>query len=238
MSEIKEFNLLEYLNDDGIYLENVSLKNCSLVSSEECDLQFRKCIFQNVIIDGNNGIWGNAAVFEECEFRNCIFRGDFGEIYLEWSENYFKDCLFENISIEGEDDTSTITANGFFDCMFKNVNINQIIELLEQMISGGKMQNVLLYSSDMSRNLFVNVQMQKVKIQALYSENVMDSVIFKDVLLEWESEDDSYPDENIFFQCDTSGLTCQKHEVDEGEDYDEDDDYDGDEDEDDDYDED
>lgn len=224
MSKIRKVNLLEYLKDDEIYLENVSLKNCRLVSPEGYDLQFRKCIFQNVVIDGDLEEWGNAAEFYECEFRNCIFRGDFGETYFVMEENYFRDCLFENINIECEDDTSTITANGFFDCIFKNVNLNQIIEFLEQTISGGKMQNVLLYSSDMSRNLFSNIQMQKVKIQALYNENVMDSVIFKDVLLEWESEDDSYSDENIFFQCDTSGFICHKHEVDEDDDNDEDND--------------
>lgn len=215
MSEKREFDLSEYLKDDEVYLENVRLENCRLVSSGDNGIVFRKCVFQNVIIDGNNEKWGNETAFYECELRNCIFRGDFGETYLVWEENFFKNCLFENINIECGDDMSTIVDNGFFDCNFKNVKLNQDIEFLEQTISGGKMQNVLLISSSMSRNLFSKIQMEQVIIRALYSENVMDSIIFKDVMLEWELEDDNYPDENLFYQCDTSGLICRKHVSDE-----------------------
>lgn len=211
MSEIKDYDLLEYLKDEEIYMENINLASCKLVSSEDYGIMLKKCVFQNVIIDGNNGTWGNATVFKECEFRNCIFRGDFGEIYLEWSENFFKDCLFENINIEYGGDISSIDDNGFLNCNFKNVKLNQDIHLLHLTINGGTIYNLSLFSTHMRANLFSNLLMEHVKIQALYNNNIMDFVNFKDVLLEWESEDDNYSDENIFFQCDTNGLTCQKH---------------------------
>ena len=210
MSEIKEFDLLKYLKDDGIYLENVSLQNCRLTSSGAYSLFFRKCIFQNVILDGEHEEWGDA-LFYECEFRNCMFRGDFGETYLDWRENFFKTCLFENINIEYGGDISSITENGFFDCCFKNVKLNQDIHFINVMISNGSMQNIHLFSTHMIANLFSNIQMEQVKISALYSSNIMDSIIFKDVILKWELEDDNYPDENIFYHCDTSGLTCYEH---------------------------
>jgi uncharacterized protein YjbI with pentapeptide repeats len=73
MSELREFDLLKYLKDDGIYLENVSLENCSMASSGTYYLYFKKCVFQNVIFDGEHEEWGDASFFE-CEFRDCILK--------------------------------------------------------------------------------------------------------------------------------------------------------------------
>ena len=78
-------------------------------------------------------------------------------------------------------------------------------------ISGGEMQNMSLFSTHMISNIVSNVQMNHVKISALYGRNIMDSITFRDVFLEWESAYDPYPDNNIFYQCDTRGLICCKH---------------------------
>jgi len=224
MSEIKEFDLSEYLRDEEICMENTSLENCRLVSPRGNGLMLRKCIFQNVIIDGDCEKWGDTAEFYECEFRNCVFRGNFRGVYLVWEENLFKDCLFENIFIEVGDDESCITDNGFFDCNFINVNFVQDIEFLSQTIIGGKMQNVRLIMTHMTGNLFSKMQMEQVNIIALYDENVMDSVVFRDVMLEWESEDNDYLDENLFYQCNTNGLTCRRREENSYVEYEEEDD--------------
>lgn len=210
MSELREFDLLKYLKDDGIYLENVSLENCSMASSGTYYLYFKKCVFQNVIFDGEHEEWGDASFFE-CEFRDCMFCGDFGETYLDWRENFFKNCLFENINIEDGGSISSIVDNGFLNCNFMNVNLNQDIHLLQLTISGGEMQNMSLFSTNMISNVISNVQMNHVKISALYGDNIMDSITFRDVFLEWESPYDPHPDNNIFYQCDTRGLICRKH---------------------------
>ena len=140
-----------------------------------------------------------------------MFCGNFGETYLDWRENFFKNCLFENINIEDGGSRSSIVDNGFLNCNFMNVNLNQDIHLLQLTISGGEMQNMSLFSTNMISNVISNVQMNHVKISALYGDNIMDSITFRDVFLEWESPYDPHPDNNIFYQCDTRGLICRKH---------------------------
>lgn len=202
---MKDFDLSEYLKDREVNLKNVKVEDCR-ISGRLCKTScFAKCVFHNVVFD--RYFEDDVIFFEECEFTECVFHGSLRKSYLVLKDNLFKNCIFENISMEFGGEKSYIAGNGFFRCNFKNVKLIREIEFLNQTISGGKIEDAFLISPNMAGNQFSDMQMENVRIMAYYSDNVMASVVFRSVTLEWEA-DRNYDDGNMFYQCDTSGLTC------------------------------
>lgn len=211
MSERKEFDLTKYVKDDKVFLDNLRIENCMIGSTQYKNIIFIGCSFVNVVFEGHPEDSGGTVIFVGCDVNQCVFRGDLGKTYLEIRENSFRECLFEKISMEWGGEISSIVENGVFDCEFKNVKLIRELEFLSQTIRGGNIENVRLLSTNMSGNQFSDLQINNTKITAFFTNNVMDSVIFRNVILEW-AIDEAYDDGNIFYQCDSSGLTCYRQE--------------------------
>lgn len=211
MSEREELDLTEFVKDDTVFLDHLRIENYKIQSAQYKSIIFVGCSFVNVVFEGHPEEWGGMVVFVGCEAKQCVFHGDIGKTYLEIRENLFKECLFENIGMEWGGEVSIIAENGVFDCKFKNVKLIHELEFLSQTIRGGNIENMRLLSTNMSGNQFSDLQISNTKITAFFTNNIMDSVIFKDVILEW-AIDEAYDDGNIFYQCDSSGLTCCRQE--------------------------
>ena len=203
-----DFDLSRYLKDGEVHLVDVKIENCRITGRQCKASYFIKCVFHNVVFE-RNFEW-DVISYEKCKFTNCVFHGELGKSYLILQDNLFKNCLFEDISMEFDGEMSCMADNGFFDCNFTNVKLVRDIEFLSQTVCGGKIEEAFLISSNMTMNQFTDMQMENVRIIASYSDNVMASVVFDNVTLEWEA-DESYDDGNLFYECDTTGFTCCEH---------------------------
>jgi len=224
MSEQKEFDLSIYLQDGQVCLENLRIENCKIVGLQCKAGYFKGCVFEHVVFDYQ--FEQRIIIFEECEFTKSEFHGNLKKTQMVLRDNLFKGCLFENIFLEFmEGGRSVITDNGFFDCVFKNVKSEQELQFTNQMICGGKMEEFSLLldvtqalcsqqCSNMQHNIFSNMQMENVHFMAAYNDNVMESVSFWNTAIEWilELDNANSQDNNKFYECDTSGLTCCKIE--------------------------
>lgn len=211
MSEIKIFDLIKYGEDKEVRLENLSIIDCRIDSSHYNRIIFIKCTFENVVFEGHYEDGEGSVIFIECKAKQCVFYGNLGKTYVELRDNIFKNCMFENIIMEWRGEQSTIKENGFFECTFKNMKLDRDIEFISQTICGGTIEDIYFLSSNMVENQFLNLQMNNTQIMAYFTDNIMASVIFKNVTLEWEI-DENYDDGNLFYQCDTCGLICCRHE--------------------------
>lgn len=204
-----DIDLRNYLKEGQIELEKIRIENGRLTGKVSQKSSFTKCTFNNVVFERQFD--DDAVYYGNCEFVNCVFHGSLGTSYLILQDNLFKNCLFEDISMEFGGEKSYIVRNGFFDCNFINVKLVRDIEFISQTIKGGKIENASLLSSNMSYNQFLNLQMVDVRIMAFYTDNIMASVVFKDVTLEFETRV-HMDDGNMFYQCDTSSLKCFRHD--------------------------
>ena len=206
MSERKVLNMKEYVEDGKLCLENFKLENCKIAELQCKEIYFEKCIFSNVIFESH---FDDVSIsIEECEFRHCEFHGSLGQSYLVLKDNLFKESQFENIRMEFDSEVSYMAGNGFFNCSFKNVKLESDIEYLNQYISGGKIEDVLFRSSNMTSNQFLNMRFKDVELSAYFIDNKMHSVLFENVTLTGVMKE--CPGENnlnVFFKCDTSGFT-------------------------------
>lgn len=205
---MEDFDLQEYVKDGRAELKGVRIENRRL-SGRQCEASiFIRCVFNNVVFDRQ--FENDEIYYEECEFVNCVFHGSLGKSYLVLRDNLLKDCVFENVSMEFGGELSDINGNGFFDCSFKNVKLAGDAEFLSQTIKGGKIEDAYLLSTNMTQNQFLDLRMENVQMLAAYSDNVMASVVFRNVTLKRIA--DVYQDDSIFYQCDTAGLKFIEHE--------------------------
>lgn len=126
-----------------------------------CDrISYEYCKFHNVTFDNH------AITSEKCEFIHCEFYIDFLQSYLILEDNLFRDCLFENINLEYSGEISYIKGNGFLDCIFKNVKLQEDTEYIDQYVRGGKIEDAIFISSNMSGNQYLEMQFKDVEIGA------------------------------------------------------------------------
>ena len=206
MNEGKILRMIEYVQDGKVCLGNLVIENCKIAELQCENIYFEKCIFRNVIFENH---FDDVSIgIEKCEFRDCRFHGNLGRSYLVLKENLFMESQFKNISMKFGSEISYMKGNGFLNCSFENVKLQSDIEFLNQYFSGGKIENVIFESSNMTSNQFLNMQFKDVELNAFFIDNKMHGVSFENTTLigvmEETPQDNNF---NVFFKCDTSGFT-------------------------------
>ena len=205
MNEIKVIDLAAYVTDGEFLLENVTLENCKVMNLHCDKILYENCKFHNVSFEDHFD--NHMFCIERCEFIHCEFHIDFAQSYLTLEDNLFRDCLFENINLDYGSGTSYMKGNGFLDCNFMNVKLQGDTEYLDQYVRGGKIEDAIFISSNMSGNQFLEMQFKDVELGAYFIDNKMYSVSFENVLLKGVlTEMTGANNLNVFFHCDTSGF--------------------------------
>ena len=74
MSELREFDMLKYQNEEGdVYLDNLDIKDCIILGKQCRKIYVANCIFNNVIFD--NYFQYCDVYLEESKLKNCEFHG-------------------------------------------------------------------------------------------------------------------------------------------------------------------
>jgi len=198
-------NLSQCVKAGKICFQDFDMEFGSIEIPQCRTIEFTRCIFNHLnfdlLYDFELSWWGAI----ECEFRHCVFHGDLKECSLMLEDNLFKECQFENIYMENDGQTSYMGNNGFFDCDFINIKSYRDIEFMNQVINGGKMEDVFFISQHMENNQCSDMYMENVEIGACFDHNAMGSVVFKNVTLSGAMGSCGY-DTNVFYKCDKGGL--------------------------------
>ncbi len=205
---MEDFNTTKYWQDGVLYLENLKIQNCRLVSLQsewvKKSLVMKKCVFEKVVFDNHCG--RGFFQIDNCEFLDCTIYDTLGSGKLDVQRCSFKNCVFEGMSLH-DAHLSRISKCKFLGCNFKNVDLKWRVALFGIEMKEGKIEHSCIMEGGISDNQIYNMQIEDVELSGSFYNNRMESVMFKNVHLVGEKGMKGSEKENIFVNCDTKSLS-------------------------------
>lgn len=212
MSERAEFDVLGYMTDGVICLENMKIEDCIFKALQaewkKKTVKMKNCTFENVTFDNQCGR-GYAEV-SGCEFVKCSFTGTLGKGKIIISNSLFSECLFEDFHIYGVD-RSRIFKSKFSECTIQNVDLMWSFGIRGIEIDGGIIKNSRVAHAVIIENIFSNLCMEDIEMIGNYDGNKMDDVKLKNVVMSGKiGEKKLTKQENVFDNCNTEEFILLK----------------------------
>lgn len=198
MSRLKNVDLLQFISDKEMRIENTNLENCVVSEIQNKILVINGCHFKNVTFENSfNDVY---VTFKECEFTECVFHDTFeGEdLELVMQNNLFINCVFENISYRSFQVQSNVVNCKFNDCSFINIVIEGDLCFIGLEMKSGKINNFSFYGNQIMQNYFSDLQIANMDLKCAFMKNKLERIDLGDVKI------NGYCKDNILIQCESN----------------------------------
>lgn len=197
--DLKQFIHKNEYGEYGVEIENIVLENEVFDGSNLIWFEIKNCTFKNVVFKNYNGrLW---IVHENCSFFDCTFENIASEdFYIGSSENYYFNCKFKNIHIEGFTEQSGIGEGKIENCIFEDIKFEADMSSSSYLIEKSIFNNVYYHVLDFEYNDIIDSKIKNTKFECDYiSYNNFQNVEFDEFKIEGTKD---YMHTNTFVDCD------------------------------------
>ena len=195
--DLKQF--IDKIQHEEYGIENILLENEVLDDSNLTCFLMKNCTFKNVVFKNHNGsLWID---YENCSFYDCTFENIVSEeFYISTRENYYFNCKFKNIHIEGFTEQSGIGEGKIENCIFEDIKIEADMSSGCYLIEKSIFNNVYYHVLDFENNDIIDSKIKNTKFECDYiSYNNFQNVEFDEFKIECIKD---YMHTNTFVDCD------------------------------------
>ncbi len=175
-------------------VEEQVFQDVVLDNIESYRITFCNCKFKNVQFLDNKIEW---IEFEECEFENVVFSGNYENVLLTIMDSSFKQCEVRDFAFSGYSAQSEIVGCKFDSCCFTNIRVEADLSILGGEIKNSKGTNLLGKMNMIMRVKMSDSAVQKVDLEAAIIINTFHKTVFNNIKM----KEESVVKENTFENC-------------------------------------